>query len=203
MLTACDSGVRVNGSKSLVVVGESIIVSLSLTAMDSDSDSFEEEPTTEVSGLWIDPVTKINGAFLKSMPKSFSGTVRMLASRVLEKVNTEYSLEPPLQPADMIVEPLIRNTLPALLSFLLNVFITEANGKDDIHGIAGIDDKGLRVLIKPKIPAAMRIKTRFKALQETERQASEFISGEVSDNERMITPLSIYLVSPNVLENYS
>ena len=194
-MTACDSGVRVNGSKSLVVVGESIIVSLSLTAMDSDSDSFEEEPTTEVSGLWIDPVTKINGAFLKSMPKSFSGTVRMLASRVLEKVNTEYSLEPPLQPADMIVEPLIRNTLPALLSFLLNVFITEANNRDDIHGIAGIDDKGLRVLIKPKIPAAMRIKTRFKALQETERQASEFISGEVSDNERMITPLSIYLVS--------
>ena len=49
-------------SKSLVVVGESIIVSLSLTAMDSDSDSLEEEPTTEVSGLWIDPVAKVKGA---------------------------------------------------------------------------------------------------------------------------------------------
>ena len=41
-------------SKSLVVVGES--------AMDSDSDSLEEEPTTEVSGLWIDPVAKVKGA---------------------------------------------------------------------------------------------------------------------------------------------
>ena len=41
-------------SKNLVVVGES--------AMDSDSDSLEEEPTTEVSGLWIDPVAKVKGA---------------------------------------------------------------------------------------------------------------------------------------------
>ena len=132
------------------------------------------------------------------MPKTFSGTVRMLTSKVVEKVNKEYSLEPPLQRADMIVDTLIRNTLPALLSFLLNVFITEANDNDNIHGIDGIDDNGLMVLIKPKGPAAKRIKTRFKALKENERKASEligFISGEVSDNEGMITPVSIYLVS--------
>jgi hypothetical protein len=158
-----------------------------------DSDSSEEvEPTTMVSGLWIDPITKVKGAFKKSMPKTFTGTVRMLTSKVLEKVNTEYSLEPPLQPADMIVETLIRNTLPALpiLSFLLNVFITEANDDDDIHGIDGIDDDGLVVLIKPRGPAATRIKRRFKTLQETERKASEligFIRDEDSDDEGMIT----------------
>ena len=130
------------------------------------------------------------------MPKTFSGTVRMLTSKVVEKVNKEYSIEPPLQRADMIVDTLIRNTLPALLSFLLNVFITEANDNDNIHGIDGIDDNGLMVLIKPKGPAAKRIKTRFKALKENERKASEligFISGEVSDNEGMIDYTRLHL----------
>ena len=157
-----------------------------------DSDSSEEEPTTMVSGLWIDPVTKVIGAFKKSMPKTFRGTVRMLTSKVLENVNTEYSLDPPLLHADMIVDTLIRNTLPALpsLSFLLNVFITEANDGDDIHGIDGIDDDGLVVLIKPDKPAAKRIKDRFKTLQETEQNASEligFIRDKDSDGEGMIT----------------
>jgi hypothetical protein len=145
-----------------------------------------------VSGLWIDPVTKVNGAFKKSKPKTFASTVRMLTSKVLKKVNTEYSLEPPLQSADMIVDTLIRNTLPALpsLSFLLNIFITEANGGDDIHGIDGIDNDGLVVLIKPDEPAAKRIKGRFKTLKETEKKASDligFIRDEDSDDKGMIT----------------
>jgi hypothetical protein len=100
-----------------MVVGESIIVSLSLTAMDSDSSS-SEGPTTKLSGLWIDPVARVNGAFRKSKPKTFSGTVRMLTSKVLEKVNKEYSLEPPLQPTDMFVDTLIRNTFTCSSFFL-------------------------------------------------------------------------------------
>jgi hypothetical protein len=70
------------------------------------------------------------------------------------------------------------------------VFITEAKDNDNIHEIKGIDDDGLVVLIKPKGPAARRIKRRFKNLQETERKASEligFIPDEDSDVEGMIT----------------
>jgi hypothetical protein len=104
--------------------------SLSLTAMISDHSDDEEpttntEPTTRVAGFWIDPVTQFTGGYKKSDPISLSGTVRLMADRVLKKVNTEYSFVPKLKRSDMIFEPLCGNTLPALaalLSFLLNMF---------------------------------------------------------------------------------
>jgi hypothetical protein len=76
---------------------------------DSSDSSDSSEPRTDVSGLWIDPVTSVVGGFKKSAPKTFAGTVRMLTSNVLEKVNREYSLQPPLVAADMIVDTLTSN----------------------------------------------------------------------------------------------
>jgi hypothetical protein len=143
-----------------------------------DSDSLAEGARTNVSGFWIDPVTQIVGGFKKSVPKSFKTAVGGLTGLVLEKVNKEYSLKPPLKRADMIVKPLIRNSSPTLLSFLLNVFITgPKDGDDDLHGIDGIDDEpeGLVVLVTPNKKAASRIKSRFLTLQETESKASDLV----------------------------
>jgi hypothetical protein len=102
-------------------------VSLSLTAMISDhSDDGEPttntEPTTRVLGFFIDPVLQFTDGYKKSNPITLSQTVRLLADRVLKKVNTEYTFVPKLKRSDMIFDPLCGNTLPALLSFLLNMF---------------------------------------------------------------------------------
>ena len=149
-----------------------------------------KEPTTNLSGLWIDPVATVHGAFLKSAPKTFAGCVRMLTSKVLENVNKVYSLDPPLKRADMIIDTINGNTSPALLSLLLNVFIGEVKDEVNIHEIEDIDETGLIVLIKPNDAAASRIKRRFKTLRETEKKTSEligFICDEDSDDEGTFT----------------
>jgi hypothetical protein len=66
-------------------------------------------------------------------------------------MNDAYSLDLPLQRDDMVVNRYYGNTLHALLSF------------------------GLVILIRPKIPAAWRIKQCFHTLQENRKKTSQLM----------------------------
>ena len=62
--------------------------------------------TTKITGLWIDPVSKVTGQVKRSEPISIRNTVNQLTENVLEKVNNTYSFEPPLNLDDTIVDHL-------------------------------------------------------------------------------------------------
>ena len=62
--------------------------------------------TTKITGLWIDPVSKVTGQVKRSDPISIRNTVNQLTEDVLEKVNNTYSFEPPLDLDVTIVDRL-------------------------------------------------------------------------------------------------
>ena len=62
--------------------------------------------TTKITGLWIDPVSKVTNRVKRSEPVSIRETVNQLTEDVLEKVNKTYSFEPPLDLDDTIVDRL-------------------------------------------------------------------------------------------------
>lgn len=71
------------------------------------SFSTDMEATTKMSGLWIDPVTRISGHLKRSTPATVRQAVRMLTGKVISKVNDAYSFVPPLSPLqrdDMVVD---------------------------------------------------------------------------------------------------
>ena len=62
--------------------------------------------TTKITGLWIDPVSKVTNHVKRSEPVSIRETVNQLTEDVLEKVNKTYSFEPPFDLDDTIVDRL-------------------------------------------------------------------------------------------------
>jgi hypothetical protein len=63
-----------------------------------------EEATTKISGLWIDPLTKVIHHQKKSDAATVGEAVSSLTRNVIKKVNDAYAFDPPLCPEDMIID---------------------------------------------------------------------------------------------------